>query len=485
MPCEGRHDIQEYEVFMNWKIVGFFIILGICTAGCVSSSLTAENGFKAAGTGASPSLNASDAAVSRNLDAYMTALTDAGRFSGTALVARGDTILLSKGYGMANQEFSVPNTVETVFPIGSNTKQLTAAAIMKLQEQGRLNLNDPVTLYLPNATGWKEIRVHQLMNHTSGIPTDGGFLATDPEDLSLEEIIPKISALPLTFKPGTNYSYSNNGYIALSAVVEQASGMPYEEYLKEHLFLPLGMNSTGQDNAREVFTNRSSGYTTMNGKYIHYDLQNIHNTWGAGAIHSTSKDMFRWVRALHTPGAVLSPESARTMFDNRYGIEKLEVANQTVTYHSGRNFGFISHTQHFSDGNVTLIFLSNYDRTPMGSLPTALSAVVYNKPYSLPQKLERKAINLTPEQIREYSGIYEPPWEKSWTFTVYPRGNRLFYDSVVPKETVELFYEGNDTFFVTPRSNDAIIFTRDAGGKVTGMDMYTLEGMVDPIRKAA
>ena len=104
----------------------------------------------------------------------MTALTDAGRYSGTVLVARGDTVLLSKGYGMANYEFSVPNTPRTVSATGSNTKQFTAAAVMKLQEQGRLNVTDPVTQYIPGVPGWKEIRIYQLLNHTSGIQSDGG-----------------------------------------------------------------------------------------------------------------------------------------------------------------------------------------------------------------------------------------------------------------------------------------------------------------------
>lgn len=108
-----------------------------------------------------------------------------------------------------------------MFPIGSNTTQLTAAAILKLQEQGRLDLTNPVTWYLPNASGWEDIRIYQILNHTSGIPSDGGFPATDPADLPLPEIIRLVSALPLPFEPGTNYSYSNNGYIALSAVVEQ------------------------------------------------------------------------------------------------------------------------------------------------------------------------------------------------------------------------------------------------------------------------
>ncbi|MCX6693659.1 MAG: serine hydrolase, partial [Methanomicrobiales archaeon] len=327
---------------MKWKVVGLIIVIFICIAGCISTSVPAEPSNQTVTTGRPVPLTGSDAAVSQNLDAYMTALAATGRFSGAVLVARGDAKLLSKGYGVANYEFSVPITPQTVFPIGSNTKQLTAAAIMKIQEQGRLNVTDPVIWYIPNATKWTDIRIYQLLNHTSGIPSDGAFPITDPADLTISETMERVAALPLSFTPGSSYTYSNNGYIVLSYIIEKASGMSFDEYLKTSIFRPLGMNSTGQDNARDVFLNRASGYTTMNGDHIHYDLQNIHNSWGAGSMHSTTEDLFKWERALHTPGTILSPESTTEMEDNHYGIEKAKVKNLTVIGHGGRNFGFIS-----------------------------------------------------------------------------------------------------------------------------------------------
>ncbi|MEN6342482.1 MAG: serine hydrolase [Methanospirillum sp.] len=444
----------------------------------MTSPISSESGTPAPLVG-------SHAAVSRNLDTYMTALAGAGRFSGAVHVARGDTVLLSKGYGMANYEFSVPNTPQTVFPIGSNTKQLTAAAIMKLQEQGRLNLTDPVTLYLPNATKWKDIRIYNLLNHTSGIPSDGAFPLTDPADLTLPEIMERTAALPLAFAPGTNYTYSNNGYIALSAIIERASGMTYDEYLTTNIFLPLGMNCTGQDNARDVFPGRASGYTTMNGSHVHYDLQNIHNSWGAGSIHSTTEDLFRWEQAFHTPGAFLSPQSTAAMVQNHYGIESGVMKNRTINAHGGRNFGFISYTLYYPDEGLSIMFLSNHDRTPMVTLTDGLAAIVFGEPYSLPQKVDRKAVPLSAYARSDYIGTYAPAWERSWTIIVFAEGDRLFYHSVMPNETVELFFEGDDTFFVTPESNDAFIFTRNAGGEVDGLKMYTLESSYDLSEKVS
>lgn len=464
---------------MKWKIAGILLVILVCSAGCVMSPPPAESGRQVVAAGTPAPLTGTDAAVSKKLDEYMTALAGAGRFSGAVLVARNGTVLLSKGYGIANYEFAVPNTPQTVFPIGSNTKQFTAVGIMKLQEQGRLNVTDPVAWYIPDAPRWKAIRIYHLLNHTSGIPSEGGFLITDPFDIPLPELISRITALTLTFEPGKGETYSNNGYITLSYIIERASGRSYDEYLREKIFLPLGMNSTGQDNARDVFINRASGYTTMTGKHIHYDLQNIHNSYGAGSLHSTTEDLYRWEKAFHTPGAILSGLSLDAMVNNGYGIVQAESGNRTVIGHGGRNFGFISYTIYYPEEGATIIFLSNHDRTPMVTLPKDLSAIVFGEPYALPQKIDRRAAPLSAEVLGEYAGTYALEWEKTWTFTVFPDGNRLFYTSAVPRETVELFFEGNDTFFVTGESADSFIFTRDNNGKVDGFKMYTMEGVYD------
>jgi CubicO group peptidase (beta-lactamase class C family) len=464
---------------MKAKMAGILLAIIICTAGCVTPSPQADV------SGTQSTLSSADAAVSEKLDEYMTALSDAGRFDGAVLIARDGNVLLSKGYGTANYEFSVPNTPQTVFPIGSNTKQFTAAGIMKLQEQGRLNITDPVTWYIDDVPQWKDIRIYHLLNHTSGIPSEGGFLITDPTEIPLSELVRRIAALPLTFEPGTGETYSNNGYITLSYIIEKASGMPYDEYLRENVFLPLGMTSTGQDNARDVFANRASGYTTMDGKHIHYDLQNIHNSYGAGSLHSTVEDIYRWEQAFHTPGAILSEQSTDAMAENGYGIVQAQLKDRTVIGHGGRNFGFISYTLYYPDEDLSIIFLSNHDRTPMVTLPGDLSSIVFGEPYNLPQRIERKAVPSTPGVLDEYTGIYAPVWEKTWTITVFPEGDRLFYTSVVPEETVELFYEGDDTFFVTPESADSFIFTRDDAGKIDGLDMYTLEGSYDRAEKVS
>lgn len=261
------------------------------------------------------------------------------------------------------------------------------------------------------------------------------------------------------------------------------SGRTCDAYLRKEIFEPLGMTRTGQDNARDVFPHRAGGYTTMDGEYIHYELQNIHNSYGAGSLHSTIEDLHRWEQAFHTPGAILSARSLDEMSEYDYGIVTAELNNRTVMGHGGRNFGFISYTLYYPDEGVSILFLSNHDQATMVTLPRDLSAVVFDEPCSLPQRIHRTATPLPADAHAEYTGIYAPVWEEIWTYTVFTNGGRLFYTSVVPPETVELFSEGNDTFFVTPESADSFIFTRDDAGEVDGMVMYTMEGNCDEAAK--
>ncbi len=424
----------------------------------------------------------SSTAVSAKLDAYMNALTDAGQFAGAVLVAQNGTVLLSKGYGMANDACSVPNTPQTVFRIASNTKQFTAAAIMKLQEQGRLNVTDLITKYIPDAPPqWKDIRIDELLNHTSGMPREGGYDVTDPTNIALPDLVHRFYALPLDFEPGTNYSYSNNGYITLSYIIEQASGQSYDEYLYQNVFKPLRMDSTGGQETSDIVPNLACGYTTEAGTLINYDLQNIHNVYGAGSLHSTTEDLYRWGQVFQTPGAILSSASVGAMLEHSYGISKVTYDNRTLVSFTGRNFGYISQVMYFPDDNVTIVWLSNYDRTYVANLTKDLIAITFGQPYSLPQRIDRQQTPLDATALQEYTGTYQAVGAP-WNYTVFQDGNLLFYTSSVPKETVKLFHESNDTFFVTSESPDSFIFTRDNSGKVDGLNMTSGTGTDRAVR---
>ena len=180
--------------------------------------------------------------VAKQLDDYLSQRVDQG-FSGALLVAQNGKVVLAKGYGFADREKKAPVTTSTVFAIGSVTKQFTAAAIMKLQMQGKLNVDDPISKFFKDVPPDKsKITIHQLLTHSSGIPSRAGRCGAAP---TIEDFAKVVLGAPLEFEPGTDYRYSNHGYSLLGAIVKLASGEPYERYLYDNLFKPAGMQRTG------------------------------------------------------------------------------------------------------------------------------------------------------------------------------------------------------------------------------------------------
>ena len=175
-------------------------------------------------------------------------------FWGVVLVANGEDILFEKGYGFADCDHTRPIHPELKFRIASITKQITAAAILKLSEENRLSLQDPLSLYLPAFSTLPQITLYQLLTHTSGIVT---LLNTSPDlndriqrfpgDTTLDKTLAYLRAQPLRFEPGEGFYYSNGGYAILSAVIESVTGLTYPDYLKETFFIPLGMIDTEYD----------------------------------------------------------------------------------------------------------------------------------------------------------------------------------------------------------------------------------------------
>src|ERR1700675_4716557 len=167
------------------------------------------------------------------------------KFMGSVLVARGDEVLLSKGYGSANLEWNIPNSPATKFRLGSVTKQFTAASILLLEERGKLKTDDLVKKYMPDApAAWDKITIFHLLTHTSGIPNFTGFAEYGPTEslpTTPEKLVARFRDRPLDFQPGEKWSYSNSGYVLLGYLLEKVSGETYEKFLQANIFGPLGM----------------------------------------------------------------------------------------------------------------------------------------------------------------------------------------------------------------------------------------------------
>lgn len=307
---------------------------------------------------------AAESDAARNLDVYLERLVPFG-FSGTVLLARDGDVLLNKGYGWADVEARVPNTDETVFPIESVTKQFTAAAILTLEMQGKLQTSDPISHFFANVPDDKaDVTLHHLLTHTSGIIT-----GTDEyyDDASKKAIIDLALRTPLRFPPGERDAYSNIGYAMLAAVVEQVSGMEFEEYLHATLFAPAGLQSTGYRNpdwkARTLVHRYALGKD--NGTVLDSPFPDW-NRIGASDVLSTTYDLFRWHTAL-LGSDILSEESKRRMYTpvaNNYGYGWYVSDSdhgRLIEHDGGSSKGTAADFRRYLDEELVIIVLTNND----------------------------------------------------------------------------------------------------------------------------
>jgi len=250
------------------------------------------------------------------LDRYLTSLQDSG-FSGVVIVAGKQGILLSKGYGLADRSNEIPASPNTLFQIGSLTKQFTAAAILKLELEGRLTVQDPITRFLRDVPADKRgITIHQLLTHTAGLPdVVGGCSSRESGDRDAQ--VKRVLGAKLESPAGTGYRYSSAGYGLLGAIIEIASGQRYEAYLRQHLFRPAGMDGTGYSFKASDSNRIARGYRD------NQEYRGIINAWvgdgpvwcvrASGGLLSTAEDMYRWHQALRGT-RVLSEPAKRKYF---------------------------------------------------------------------------------------------------------------------------------------------------------------------------
>lgn len=307
-----------------------------------------------------------------------------------AVVHAGDTLLLG-GYGVADLEWDVPMATDAVFEIGSVTKQFTAAAVLQLVEAGKLDLDADITEYLPDYdTQGRRIPVRRLLDHTSGIkgytemPVFGEYVM---RDLPRDSLVARFQAVPLEFEPGTAQIYNNSAYFLLGLIVEKVSGEPYEEYVVEHLFRPLGMERSSYCDQSAVVPRKAHGYDQGRGGLQQKGYLNHTWPYAAGSLCSTAGDLIRWNQALHG-GRVLSAASYEDMTTPdplvdgtpiRYGMGLTildEHGRRAITHGGGIN-GFLSDAWVYPDEDLVVVVLQNAaSRTGPGALARALVEAV-------------------------------------------------------------------------------------------------------------
>lgn len=290
-------------------------------------------------------------------------------------VKRGGDLLIVKGYGEADIENSVPMTAETVYRIGSLTKQFTAAAVLQLVEAGLMSLDDPMTDYLPDyPTQGHEVSIRHLLTHTSGIKSytslgDVFWLKAGLLDLSHAEMLELFQDEPFDFAPGEAYSYNNSAYYLLGMIIEQVSGEPYDDYLDGHLFGPLGLSRSSYCHESQIIRGRAEGYEHGADWLVNDGSISMNTPGAAGALCSTVPDLLSWTAALRS-GRVVSLASYQAMTTSGllndgsatgYGLA-LGVAplgDHPRVAHTGGINGFSTVMAHYPDSDLDIVVLSN------------------------------------------------------------------------------------------------------------------------------
>jgi D-alanyl-D-alanine carboxypeptidase len=390
--------------------------------------------------------------LTEKYDSYLKACVSAFQFSGVVLTAHGGKSVWSGAVGFANREHRVLNTERTKFRLASITKQFTSMAIMLLQEQGKLDVNEKIAKYVKQAPKhWKKITLHNLLVHTSGIPCYTGFsdhATTTKNKVTPNDLVARFRDKELEFSPGEKFEYSNSNYVLLGTIIETLSAKTFGEFLQENIFEPLGMKDSGVDANDVIMPDRAAGYVRKgdnqfrNSEYLDMSLP-----YSAGALYSTARDLMIWNQAL-TNGTLLSPASTKAMFTPdkdgyAYGWSVKDIAGRTTIGHAGGINGFTTNIERIPSAGFCSIVLSNIEDAPVCLMSNNLRSITFGEPCRLPKK--HKAIKPDPRVLEGLEGEYELGPE--FIVTVSREGNELTAQAtgqgklhLVPKSATEFFF---------------------------------------------
>ncbi len=388
-----------------------------------------------------------------NLDSYFTSLYPPNEPGASILIVRAGKPVYRRAFGLADVENDIMNQPNTVFRLGSITKQFTAVAIMLLEQEGKLKISDDITKYLPTYTPpASTVTIENLLTHTSGIPNftdmEGWREVKVRRKFSVDEMMGQWESLPLEFKPGTKWKYSNSGYYMLGAIIEKASGMPYHRFIEERIFKPLGMNDSFYDYSERIIPNRARGYQwgddgeLRNASYI-----DMSQPYAAGALASTADDMGKWDTALYTD-ALLPQETLRRMWTSRklsdgsdtgYGFGWMvgEHNGHRVIRHGGGIFGFSTEGIRLPDQSIYVAVLSNGASSPPDVAAVAAAKAMLGEPF------RDSATKLSVAVLRRYIGEYVEADGRVRRIVL--DGDRLVIETP-PRSRMAMIPLGSDTF---------------------------------------
>jgi CubicO group peptidase (beta-lactamase class C family) len=346
------------------------------------------------------------------VDAIVASALAARDFQGVVAVQRHDEDPLILPYGRASVELEVPHEEDGVFAIGSVSKQFTAAAVLLLEEDGRLETSDAVARHLPGFPHGERITIEQLLTHTAGIAdifSLSSFGRCGGRYGRLDEVVADLGSAPLTHEPGSRYVYSSGGYTLLAAIIERVSGQGYGDLLRERLFLPLGLASTSHGTAGPAQARRVPGYDPWGARDLApAEPPSDSFTTGSGSLWSSASDLLTWTRALHT-GRVLSPGSYEKMtrdhgYSYGHGVSVFRRFGRRVVGHDGRISGYSSDVAHYLDDRLTVVVLGNVQSVVRDEIRVGVAAAALGEPYEPPQP--RAVSEAAPTKLGTLVGRY-------------------------------------------------------------------------------
>jgi CubicO group peptidase (beta-lactamase class C family) len=437
---------------------------------------------------------AADAAA---IDRLFAAAYPAGEPGAAVVAVRDGETVLRRGYGMADLELGVPIDPGMVFRIGSLTKQFTAAAVLLLAAEGKLDLTAQVVTYLPDyPPPGSLVTVEQLLAHTSGIPNytaKKGWRDGIHRDPTPAELIALFRDEPLDFAPGSRFAYSNSNYVLLGTILERAAGKPYGELVAERIFAPLGMRGSRDDDPRAVVAGRAAGYRRKDGGPVPalgepgaWDNAAVVSpslAFAAGGLLSTVDDLARWDAALSSDAllparwrdrlwtAATLPDGRSTRYGAGFALS--EVLGHRVVEHAGGIDGFLSHAVRLPDDRIYVAVLSNRMAAEPDPSELALEAALRLAGETL---ADRPGVPVDPSVLAAYAGRYEIPGDPFGPWRVSVEGGRLVAEhGPEGKGGLRALSEG-EFFFPRPARVLRLRFLRGAGGAVREMIVIPRSG---------
>lgn len=421
--------------------------------------------------------------LTQDIDKYIGSQYNKDTPGVSVLVAKDGKMIYQNAFGVANMELDISAEKNNVFEIGSITKQFTAVAILMLEEQGKLTVEDNMTKYIPDyPTQGKTITIHQLLNHTSGIQSYtsmASFRTLARTDMTPTELIDKFKNEPMEFDPGTQFKYNNSGYILLGHIIEVASGQSYEDFIQANIFDKVGMTNSYYGSMPKIIPNRASGYSETETGYRNAEYLSLTLPYAAGSIMSTTADLLKWQNAISANTLIKRSSLERAINGSTldtgetipygYGWIKGNVNGSKTTEHSGGIFGYTSNGIFLPEENVYVIGLTNCDCGDVGAIVSNVAAMAIGKPF--PKKED--AIALSVEALAKWVGAYQ---YEGVIRHITLKENQLFSQlegstnlKIYPMTATNFIFDGGNTVydFYTENGNRMVTMTA-SGNKMTG-----------------